>query len=191
MKARSEILDYIKSVSGDLSRLADSFHWDMLSHLFSMARLEADRIEPSLQHAAKISLPKAASNLAGFWEWDVIHDRLFGDEVTADLFNLDRDAGRRGAPIEEWKSAVHPDDLDYLVTQLMNSVETGSEYNFRFRVVAADQTIRHVQANGRCLFDPQNRPTRFPGTVRQVPAERAVLTDADIDVIMQRGRQTH
>lgn len=190
MKTRAELLEYIRTLTADLAHVADDQQWDMLAYLFRMVKLEADRISPgSTLH--RLPLPEPVVSKPGYWHWNVTHDRMFGDEHTAAFFNIDKDTGRRGSPLSEWQNAVHPDDQQHVGAQLMGSVETGSEYNPRFRVIAPDGTIRHVQANGRCLFDPQGRPTRFPGTIRQVTAGAARLSEIDIDVILKRGRQTH
>lgn len=191
MKAKADILDYIRSASQDLSNLAEAHQWNMLSYLFRMTKLEAERITPATTIERPLTAPKPVTAGSGYWDWDVSRDRIFGDEQATGYFNIEKDAGRDGTPLSEWQKAVHPDDVDYVAAQIMSSIETGSEYGARFRVIAPDQTIRHVQANGRCLFDPQGRPSRFPGTIRQVPAGAARLSEGDIDIMMKRGQQTH
>lgn len=191
MKTRAEIIAYFRSVSDDLAQLADSQRWNMLAYLFRMARLESDKLSAAPVAIREFVRRQAIAAPVGYWDFDVAHDRLFADEHTAALFNLDKDAGRHGASLTEWQRAVHPGDVDHVAAQLMHSIETGSEYNPRFRVVTPDQSIRHVEAHGRCLFDAQGRPLRFPGTIRQVSAGATRLSEIEIDVIMKRGRQTH
>lgn len=191
MKTRAEIIEYLRSSTADLADLADAHRWNMLAYLFRMARLESEKlvaVATDLRHSTR---PEAVTTPLGYWDLDVSRDRMFSDEHTAALFNLDKDAGRRGKSLTEWQRAVHPDDIDHVAAHLMNSIETGSEYNPRFRVVAPDQSIRYVEAHGRCLFDAQGRPSRFPGTIRQVSVGAARPSEIDIDLLLKRGKPTH
>lgn len=190
MKTRAEFLDYVRAISADLARLADSQKWDMLAYLFRMARLEADKLTAAPTDVRQSTRRQTEAAPLGYWEWDVVHDRMFGDERTAEFFNLDKDAGRRGLPLSEWQHAVHPDDTDHVAAQLMNSIEVGSEYNPKFRVISPDQTVRYVEAHGRCLFDTQGRPARFPGTIHRIH-QAPHVTEVDIDLMLKRGQRTH
>ncbi|KQT60551.1 MULTISPECIES: PAS domain-containing protein [unclassified Aureimonas] len=104
---------------------------------------------------------------AGTWIWWIEANKLIGDDVVADLFNLDRDLLKEGAPIETVREAIHPDDLQATLDGAQASIDDRSPYRARFRVRRRDGLVREVMAVGQCFFE-DDRIVQFVGTTMEI-----------------------
>ncbi|WP_077959881.1 EAL domain-containing protein [Ensifer adhaerens] len=95
-----------------------------------------------LSHRLKIALD---SSQIGIWELDVASKKLLWDDRTKELYG--QKASLRQA-YDDWKDALHPDDLDRAELEFAEALETGLAYNSDFRVRLADGSTRHIRANG-------------------------------------------
>jgi PAS domain S-box-containing protein len=74
-----------------------------------------------------------------------------------------------GLPEEEmlgdgWRSGVHPDDLEDSVERWRQSIRTGDEYEFQFRLRRADGAYRWHLARALALRAPDGRIEKWFGT---------------------------
>ncbi|MDQ4086908.1 MAG: PAS domain S-box protein [Pseudomonadota bacterium] len=102
----------------------------------------------------------------GAWELDLAtleawrspqHDRIFGyatllPEWTYDMF-LDH---------------VVPEDRPWVDERFQDAIATGGHWDFECRIRGADGELRWIWAQGRVDPDPEGRPARMKGTVRDV-----------------------
>ncbi len=109
------------------------------------------------------------------WMWDIGNNLLTADRQLAQLFGLPPSAGQ-GTSLDDYLQAIHPDDLERIVSALDHSVKTGAPYEADYRIVQADGSIRWVVARGRAERDSQGKPVRMPGVLVDI-TERKRLED--------------
>jgi signal transduction histidine kinase len=125
----------------------------------------------------------------GTFEWDIVADRLRGDQNFARIFSIRLDASG-SAPLDDYLAAVHPDDRARVGETIQHTIATGDAYEAEYRIVGRGHE-RWVVARGRVERDDTGRPVRFPGVVlditerKRVEKERERLLDA---LQVERGR---
>jgi PAS domain S-box-containing protein len=88
----------------------------------------------------------------GLWKLDPINDILKWDEQMFKIFGIDPKefTGKR----DEWVDALHPDDREKSVNALADTINTGSDLEFQFRIIKKDtQDIRHIRASANTIVD--------------------------------------
>lgn len=99
----------------------------------------------------------------GSWEWDIASDVLRASPELVTLFGLPASAFR----MEDWLSAIHPDDIAATRAALHRCVAEGLPAEARFRVVR-DDGIAHVIARGRRVGGTNGEPLRVIGVSQDV-----------------------
>ena len=69
----------------------------------------------------------------GTFEWDIVTDRLWGDENFARIFSIELDADG-AAPLAVYIAAIHLDDRDKALERIARTVETGCDYEAEYRI---------------------------------------------------------
>lgn len=113
----------------------------------------------------RLQLALNAGALLGSFVWDVLPDRLSGDERFARTLGLSLDDVEQGLSIAVATQIIHPDDLARVNRLIARTLETGGSYNVEFRVRRPDASYLWVLASGRCELDAGGRPLRFPGVI--------------------------
>jgi two-component system cell cycle sensor histidine kinase/response regulator CckA len=72
-----------------------------------------------------------------------------------------------------WSDAIHPDDLDYVLTQLRESRDAGFDYEFR--IVRPDGETRWVHSRGFTILDDQGTPYRTAGIDSDITERKRVF----------------
>jgi PAS domain S-box-containing protein len=114
------------------------------------------------------------SGRMGIWEWDIRSDELACDDWALKLYGRTRESLPTRMSIEEWKAAVHPDDLVKLMQLLQSAIDGNGEYDTEFRVVHPDGNIRIMKASGIVVRDKENRPVRMIGLNRDITDRKRV-----------------
>ena len=99
----------------------------------------------------------------GTWDWDVVRDRVVADARFAELYGVDPQRARAGAPVADFFTDIHPDDLPGLKVAIERTLDGTAPLSAEYRIVRPDGDTRWVVATGRCEFDAQRRPLRLPG----------------------------
>lgn len=174
----AEYTEYIAEMAGQLANMAESIDRPFLSTLLQMASLEATNL-PALRdiHQAmkreaspQSSTPKPTT--IGFFDWDILNDRLYADASFAKAYSVNPVKARDGAPLAHFIRRVHSDDREYLMQMITSAVELRTLFNAEYRLVdSAGKTVRHVRAIGQAIYDRRGRAVRLPGTVVDITAQ--------------------
>jgi PAS domain S-box-containing protein len=128
--------------------------------------------EEQLREASeRIELALDAGAIAGTWVWDIPNDRFTADERFARSFGLEPDLCKRGLPLDAVAASIHPDDWPRVEQLVANVIEQGGPYRAEYRVQTGDG-YRWVEAVGRCDFDDEGKPLRFPGVLVDIDARK-------------------
>ena len=111
----------------------------------------------------RLQIALSAGNSVGTWDWDVPSDLVFADARFAELYGVDPERAKAGAPIAEFFRGIHPDDVDRVQTEVTKGMETGEPFSSEYRLPQPDAQDRWVVAQGRCVLSPDGKPLRFSG----------------------------
>src|SRR4051794_9335580 len=135
-----------------------------------MAQLELRRTNKALQESEqrlraseeRLQLALNAGHI-GTWVRDIQANHVIADVNFAQLFSVNPDKAAKGAPVERFIEAIHPDDRSRIEAVLAQVLKRGGEYEVEHRLIRKDGTVRWVTARGWCEHNEQGRPVRFPG----------------------------
>ncbi|WP_237709106.1 PAS domain-containing protein [Sphingomonas elodea] len=131
----------------------------------------------------RLQLALNASTGIGTWDWTAESGRVTGDERFAALFGIDPQRVSNGGNFEAVLNFIHPDDRMRIAMEVRQSIANRTALKLEFRVVRADGAVRWLLTQGRCTFDAEGRPVRFPGVSFDITdrklAEEAAQDAAD------------
>jgi PAS domain S-box-containing protein len=135
---------------------------------------DAHRMSEKLLRDAdeRLQFALSAGQGVGTWDWDVPGDRVVADARFAELYGVDPEHARTGAPIAEFFRTIHPDDQPEVQAALAETLRTGHDFSAEYRLVQPDGSIRWVIAQGRCSHGPDGQPLRFPGVTFDITKSR-------------------
>ncbi|WP_294334163.1 PAS domain-containing protein [uncultured Sphingomonas sp.] len=131
----------------------------------------------------RLQLALNASTGIGTWDWTAESGRITGDERFAALFGIDAERVAHGGAFEAVLNLIHPDDRDHIALEVRQAIANRTPLKLEFRVLRADGAVRWLLIQGRCTFDAEGRPIRFPGVAFDITdrklAEEAAQEAAD------------
>ena len=129
---------------------------------------ELKRMEESLRAAqARLNSTLAAGSI-GTWTWDIVNDRLSGDEFIARMFGIEPAAAAKGLPIEAYLRAVVEEDQPGVSENLGRAIQSCGGYDVEYRVRQQDGKLHWLQAKGRVEGDASGRASHFHGAVMDI-----------------------
>jgi diguanylate cyclase (GGDEF)-like protein len=93
----------------------------------------------------RLALALDASEI-GVWEYEPSTDTLIWDRRMRELYSAPQD--KPALNYNDWRSAVHPDDLPITEKLLLHSVSEEIPHIMQFRTVSPSGEIRHIRAHG-------------------------------------------
>ncbi|MBV9395273.1 MAG: PAS domain-containing protein [Methylobacteriaceae bacterium] len=69
-------------------------------------------------------------------------------------------------------AAIHPDDRDYMLRSVEESLANGSDYDVEYRCLWPDNSLHWVQIRGRPTYDLQGKPLRMTGVSQDVTEQK-------------------
>ncbi len=129
-------------------------------------RLAAAAAKERQEGAERLELALEGSGLALF-DWDIAGDRIFHSAQAAAMRG--EPAVEITAPVAEFRSFVHPDDLDTMSARLKASLSGAEPYEAEFRVRKRSGTWFWLRARGRVVeHDRDGRALRLAGTYADI-----------------------
>ena len=134
----------------------------------------------------RLQMALSAGGGVGAWDLDIASGLVTANEQFARLYGVDVARARDGAPLAEFFGHIHGDYSARVQAAVEKAIATGTELREDYRLVQADGTLRWVLAVGRCVYDADNTPSRFPGvsfdiTSRKATEEKLRLLNADLE----------
>ncbi|MEW5788918.1 MAG: EAL domain-containing protein [Pseudomonadota bacterium] len=106
----------------------------------------------------------------GYWEYDVVADRVTWSEGVYDMLGLDpalpppNFAGHR--------TILHPDDFPLFEADVQGAIQRGLPYQHEVRILRPDGAVRHLWHTGQAERDGQGHVLRLRGTVQDISEQR-------------------
>ncbi|MFP5269145.1 PAS domain-containing protein [Coleofasciculus sp.] len=124
--------------------------------------------EEALQEA---HIPIEAALAAGSiytWCWNIVKDLVISDRNFAHLFGVDPDKATAGLPVDQFLSAIHPEDRPQVTAGIERAIATGENYEAEYRIRDADGKQRWVIARGQVEYDVNGNAITFPGVLTDI-----------------------
>ncbi len=129
---------------------------------------ELKRMEESLRASqARLNSTLAAVSI-GTWTWDVVNDRLIGDEFIARMFAVETAAAAKGLPVEVYLRAVVKEDQPVVAAALARAIQCCGLYDVEYRVRQENGELHWLQAKGRVEGDAAGKAVQFHGAVMDI-----------------------
>ncbi|MGE0644990.1 MAG: PAS domain S-box protein [Nitrospira sp.] len=135
-----------------------------------VSRLELKRQQHTLEaHRANLDQAQALAHV-GSWEWDI----ETGAEIWSDeQFRIFGYVPRTITPtISTFQEALHPEDRARVTKAVEETLAQDLPYEATCRIVRPSKEIRDVLCHGTVIRDPDGRPIRMVGTVRDITEQR-------------------
>src|SRR6266702_4614819 len=144
--------------SGIVAAMAYELSYDLL-HAAQLAR-QLQASEADLRETEqRMELAASAAKL-GMWMWDIPRNEIWITDKGRTLFGF---APSEKLDFDRFRSAVHPEDREFVLQAVDNSLHTGAEYEAEFRVLLPDGRVRWVAGRGHVEFDSNGQPARMRG----------------------------
>jgi PAS domain S-box-containing protein len=146
------------------------------------ARIISERLRASAEADLRkvnerLQLALNSGAVLGSFVWDIQQNLLSGDERFARTFSYSVEDFDEGLPIEVATEIIHPDDVERVKALIQQTIETGVPYKAEYRIRREDGSYLWILASGRCDFDVDGRPYRFPGVLVDID-ERKVAEES-------------
>ena len=115
--------------------------------------------EASLRKAQQISH-------LGFWETDLITDKLFISDEIYSICSIDRQNFNNDR--SAFLNLIHPDDLPGLNQARAVMIDGDVPLNEEHRVLRPDGTVRYVHSQGEVIRNADGQATRMVGTMQDI-----------------------
>lgn len=109
-----------------------------------------------------------ASCVVGAWEWDHVGGVVVYDAGAAQLLSGDADLADRPIKGPMALSAVHPEDMTWLMDHMLQAVRTSKLILAEYRVSRADGSVRWLLSRGRTHRDEDGQPQRSHGILMDI-----------------------
>jgi PAS domain S-box-containing protein len=135
------------------------------------------------------------ANHMGTWDWNISTNKIICSTTCERLFDL---APGTGIKFETFMNCIHPQDREAMVEALNTAWQLHQSYQYEYRVIRQNGSIRWIQAIGNC-YQPVGYlygiPNRMLGIVIDITEqklaeqkiyEQAALLDVATDAIFLR-----
>ena len=112
----------------------------------------------------------------GIWNWNISDDTLEWNDLMFDIYQYPLSKKKNGVVYEDWRSRVHPDDINTAEKELKNAVEGSSHFDLVFRIILPDNSIRYISASASLQEGPDGKMTKITGINRDITKEYELET---------------
>ena len=107
----------------------------------------------------------------GLWEWPRLdRDELWWSEGFFRLLGFEPDEFQ--PTLDRFNELVHPEDREQVGRRMVEYLEAGGAFENEYRIRRKDGGYAWLQARGWVYMDPEGRPSRMAGSVRDISEQR-------------------
>ena len=108
----------------------------------------------------------------GIWDWNLQSGTVYFSERWKSMLGCSDD--EIGNTVEEWRTRVHPDDLERTLSEVQRHLRGESDfYEWEHRLRCKDGNYKWVLDRGRAQFDDNGKPVRMAGSHTDITERRA------------------
>jgi len=137
--------------------------------------LRARRMARELRESRERMLLAAEAADLGLWEWDVVRDEIWTNEVVDARAGISaaRPVGLRG-----YLALVHPDDRERIEAAIQRTLAEAAELQEEYRMAGPDGKEHWFDARGRVEYDDKRQPLRLRGVSADITARKRLEAEA-------------
>ncbi len=120
------------------------------------------RAEEALRKTERLLVDAEKLGQTGSWEQDLVSEQIINTEANLRLFFGDDRS--KGARLEDYVEAVHPDDRDWVVRRRGELLADTGSGDIEYRVVWPDGSVHWIFGRATVVRDQGGRPIRVYGT---------------------------
>ena len=99
----------------------------------------------------------------GIWDWDLESNKVSWDKLMFSIYGMP-ESGDGLISYEDWKSHVHPDDVEKQETSLLQIIEKQGHQQREFRIIRdSDHAIRIIRASDAAIVMEDGKTIRIVG----------------------------
>jgi len=103
------------------------------------------------------------------WIWDVKNDRIEWSEASAEIFNTPEGLG---TTLNDFINKVHPDDMDYLHTNVARIIEAKKFTKLYYRILTPFGEVRDVVSVGEVVCNEVGEVVEMLGTLQDITEKK-------------------
>ena len=134
------------------------------------AERERERLTSELTAERARLIAAQAVAQVGSWETDYGTLRMIWSQETYRIFG--QDPATFTPTLQSIRDFIHPDDAARVAVTVDALFETGSVQAIEYRIVLADQTVKHLDARWSTFVDANGVPVRAVGTCQDITERR-------------------
>ncbi len=132
---------------------------------------ERKRAEEKLRDALLRQNEAVKAGKVGLWDWNLVTNKVVYSAEWKRQIGYEEDEIEDS--FEEWKTRVHPDDLDSTLEKVNKSIKGGGrEHQSEFRFRHRDGSYRWIMAQASIIQDDAGRPVRMMGSHVDITARK-------------------
>ena len=130
------------------------------------------------QHEKRMEEAQAIVHL-GHWELDLkTHESTWSEEACR-IYGVSLEDSKISR--FDWESFIHPDDYDYVMEKVAESVKTISGITMNHRIVLKDGTVKHIYTKSNYEFDKKGNPLGIYGIIHDITEEKTREVQREFD----------
>lgn len=103
---------------------------------------------------------------AGFWDWDIINDKLMVNDKTMELLGYGNNA--KITSIEEWKKIIYEDDKMYSINRVNSSINNSSPILLEHRLLTKQNDYKWFLIQGKTIKKIEGKSVRVTGIITDI-----------------------
>src|SRR5436190_2000525 len=143
--------------------------YKLLKELSDKSQKLEEKTADLLREQQKLSEAQKLAHI-GSWEWNIIENIVNYSEELYRIYGLLNNQFK--ATYDEFLKHVHIEDRKFVKDAIDESLKTLQPFNFYYRVLRPDNSLRILQARGEILTDNLHKPVKVLGVGQDV-TERA------------------
>lgn len=117
----------------------------------------------------RFSLAGDSANM-GVWEINIQTGEIVWDEVMHRIYDIY--PNEYTSIKEAWYARLHPDDKDWAVLEIQNSIQHETKIDASFRIVWRNGTTKYLKADARILYDAEGKPAQLIGITYDITRQK-------------------
>ncbi len=165
----NEIIELVKEIDQYIFS-SETVLADTLLSIFSN---KLEQREAELRESEQLYKQAQALAHLGHWSWDLETNMLYWTDELYAIYGLDRSKGEIAS--EQIRPFNHPEDAEMVQDIMARSMETHKPYDFHYRIILEDGTVKTLHAKGEVLVDGNNKAYKMLGTLQDVTERQNLI----------------
>ena len=154
---------------GATAFITKPINWGILSHRVRYIYRSCRSMNNLRISESRLAEAQRLAHL-GYWEWDMKTNVMHWTDEVFKIFGIDPD--NTIINFDRFIQSVHPDDRDYFIQEVDESINAHLPFNIEHRILQSDDNQRVVVETGKVWYQDEN-PVRIQGTVQDVTERKA------------------